>query len=283
MSRERQPEAEPPNHVRREREWGKRGTEAEGRFLAGPRPRIPEFVELLRITREFVRGFRRLHFVGPCVTVFGSARFTEQHRYYELARELGGRLAHSGFSVMTGGGPGVMEAANRGAKESGGVSIGSNIVLPREEEPNPYLDHWVDFEYFFVRKVMLLKYSYGFVVLPGGFGTMDEIFETVTLVQTGKIQGFPIVVMGRDYWQPILDFMRQVMVPAGTISPEDPDLLMLTDSPEEAVAYIKQVAIERFNLQWEPVVQPKRWLGERESPARRQQHGRQQAEEGPEG
>jgi uncharacterized protein (TIGR00730 family) len=234
--------------------------EAEGRFLAGPRPRIPEFLEIMRITREFLRGFRKLHFVGPCVTVFGSARFGAEHPHYALARELGGQLARGGFTVMTGGGPGIMEAANRGAREAGGRSIGAAIVLPHEEKPNPYLDSWVAFEYFFVRKVMLIKYSYGFVVLPGGFGTMDEIFETLTLIQTRKIGDFPIVVMGSDYWQPILDFMRQTMVPAGTISPGDPDLLMVTDSPEEAVLHIRRHALERSGLRWQPL--PKPWLGE---------------------
>ena len=232
--------------------WGRgRVGQAEGRFLAGPKRRLPEFIEALRISREFIQGFRKLHFIGPAVTVFGSARFAEDHPYYQLARDTGRALARAGYTVMTGGGPGVMEAANRGAREAGGRSVGSNIVLPREEEPNPYLDLWVDFEYFFVRKVMLVKYSYGFVVLPGGFGTMDEIFETLTLVQTGKIEGFPIVVMGSEYWQPILDYMREVMVPTGTISPLDPDRLMLTDSPQEAAEYIASHAT-KFGLEWKP-------------------------------
>ncbi|MCB0215001.1 MAG: TIGR00730 family Rossman fold protein [Chloroflexi bacterium] len=262
------PEPEPPidpldDYVNHTRYWG-HGTSspAEGHFLAGPRPRLPELREVLRITREFIRGFRALHFVGPCVTVFGSARFTEQHRYYAMAQELGFQLADCGFTVMTGGGPGIMEAANRGAKEAGGTSVGANIMLPHEQSPNAWLDHWVDFEYFFVRKVMLVKYSYGFVVMPGGFGTMDEVFETLTLVQTGKIAGFPIVAMGRDYWEPAIDYMRRVMVPAGTIAPGDPDLLMLTDSVDEATRYIMRGAIERFNLKWEPVVRPRRWLRE---------------------
>ena len=254
---------QPHDYANHTRYWGHGGgSVAEGRFLAGPRQRLPELIEVLRITREFIRGFRKLHFVGPCVTVFGSARFPEQHRYYRLAQEVGERLATSGFAVMTGGGPGVMEAANHGAKAAGGFSIGSNIVLRHEETPNPHLDLWIDFDYFFVRKVMLVKYSYGFVVMPGGFGTMDEIFETLTLIQTSKIEGFPIVVMGSDYWQPMLDYMREVMAPAGTISPGDPDLVMLTDSPDEAAQYIMRHAIERFNLSWEPVVQPHRWLRE---------------------
>ena len=162
-----------------------------GRFLSGPQRRGSELARIWRIGLEFVRGFRALHFVGPCVTVFGSARFRPGHRYYELAREVGTRLARAGFAVMTGGGPGVMEAANRGAQEAGGLSIGCNIELAHEQEPNPYLDHWVDFRYFFVRKVMLTKYSCAFVLMPGGFGTMDEIFETLTLIQTGKMKSFP--------------------------------------------------------------------------------------------
>jgi uncharacterized protein (TIGR00730 family) len=163
---------------------------------------------------------------------------------------------------MTGGGPGIMEAANRGAKESGGLSVGSNIVLPKEEKPNAWLDRWVEFEYFFVRKLMLVKYSYGFIVMPGGFGTLDEIFETLTLVQTGKIGGFPIVALGREYWEPIDRYMREVMVPAGTISPADPDLLALLDSPAEATDYIVGHAVERFGLEWRLRPRPHRWLRE---------------------
>jgi len=156
---------------------------------------------------EFIRGFRALHFVGPCVTVFGSARFKDDHPYYILARDVGSGLSRLGFTVMTGGGPGIMEAANRGAKESGGISIGCNIRLPKEQLPNPYLDRFVVFRYFFVRKVMLIKYSYAFVVLPGGFGTMDELFEAMTLIQTGKIRNFPVVLMGRNFYVQLLEFL----------------------------------------------------------------------------
>lgn len=244
--------------------WGK-GTRApeEGRFLAGPRSRLEELRRLLRITRELFHGLRRLHFVGPCVTVFGSARFEPGHRYYELAREVGERLAKVGFTTMTGGGPGVMEGANRGAKEAGGRSIGCNIELPHEQDPNPYLDNFVDFRYFFVRKVMLVKYSVGFVVLPGGFGTMDELFETATLIQTGKISSFPLVVMGRDYWQPLLDFLDRTMVSRRTISPDDVDLFKITDSPDEAVAHLHRVATRRFGLEWKRRPKPRAVLGER--------------------
>jgi len=234
----------------------------EGRLLAGPESRRAELARLIRISLEFLRGFRKLHFVGPCVTVFGSARFKENHPYYELARDVGRRLARSGFTVMTGGGPGVMEAANRGAKEAGGRSIGCNIMLPREQAPNPYLDLMVEFRYFFVRKVMLVKYSYAYVALPGGFGTMDEIFEAATLIQTGKMRDFPIVLMGRDYWEPLLTFLRKTMVPAGTIEARDLDRLIITDSPEEAASTILTTATTKFGLRWER--KPKWILGERQ-------------------
>ena len=233
-------------------------------FLSGPGKRVSELVRAGRIFTEFLRGFRRLHFVGPCVTVFGSARFPEDHVYYRLAREVGAQLAHAGFTVMTGGGPGVMEAANRGAQEAGGRSIGCNIELPCEQEPNPYLDEWVEFDHFFVRKVMLVKYSYAFVVMPGGFGTMDEIFETLTLVQTGKILDLPVVVMGSEYWSEMIDFVSGTMVREGTISPEDAERWMITDSPEEAVSAIVKAANTRFHLDLKP-----RWiLGESKRPRR---------------
>jgi uncharacterized protein (TIGR00730 family) len=223
------------------------GTE-ERRLLEGPQRRLEDLWRAFRIFFECVRGFRALHFVGPCVTVFGSARFKEDHPHYILAREVGRQVAKAGLTVMTGGGPGIMEAANRGARDAGGRSVGCNIELPREQRPNPYLDRWVDFRYFFVRKVMLVKYSVAFVVMPGGFGTMDEIFETLTLIQTGKMENFPLVLMGTAYWQTVLDFMRETMVPAGTISPDDPDRVFVTDSPEEAVAYIVDQVDVRFGL-----------------------------------
>ena len=200
------------------------------RLLGAPRSRGSELLRVIRIAGEFVKGFRSLHFVGPCVTVFGSARFTQEHEYYALGREVGQRLARAGFTVMTGGGPGIMEAANRGAKEAGGRSIGCNIRLPREQQPNRYLDRWITFRYFFVRKVMLVKYSYAFVVLPGGFGTLDELFEALTLVQTRTISTFPVVLMGVAYWQPLLDFLKGTLARNGTIDPQDVDLLTPTDS-----------------------------------------------------
>ena len=243
--------------------WGK-GTRnpEEGHFLAGPRSRLEELRRALRLFWEFFRGLRALHFVGPCVTVFGSARFPEDHRYYALARELGGRLARAGFTVMTGGGPGIMEAANRGAREAGGRSIGCNIQLPHEQHPNPYLDLFVEFPHFFVRKVMLVKYSYAFVALPGGFGTLDEIFETVVLIQTGKIQHSPVVLMGSEYWAPVLAFVKERMLPAHTISPEDPGILTVTDDPAEAVETILRTARTQFGLAWEAAPRPFKILGE---------------------
>ncbi len=223
-------------------------TDWEVVFLEGPQSRGRELVRVVRIFGEFIRGFRALHFAGPCVTVFGSARFGEDHRYYALGRKVGALLASSGFTVMTGGGPGLMEAANRGAKDVGGRSIGCSIELPVEQAPNSYVDRHVSFRYFFVRKVMLVKYSYAFVALPGGFGTLDEVFETATLVQTGKIRDFPLVLMGSDYWRPLLEFLRDTMVPNGTINVEDLDRIRLTDSPERAAEWISEVALRRFGL-----------------------------------
>lgn len=216
-------------------------------FLEGPHSRTREFLLLLRAGRDFIRGFRTLHFVGPCVTVFGSARFKEGHQYYELAREVGRALVKVGFTVMTGGGPGVMEGANRGAREAGGTSVGCNIELPFEQEANPYLDYMVSCHYFFVRKVLLAKYSYAFVVLPGGFGTLDELAEALTLIQTGKIAQFPVVLMGVEYWAPFIDMCRR-MIEAGTISPHDLDLMLVTDSVDEAMEHIEQKAVVQFGL-----------------------------------
>ena len=233
------------------------------RFLVGPRSRSSELARVCRIAWECFTGFRRLHFVGPCVTVFGSARFRESHRYYQMSRDVGAELAKAGFTVMTGGGPGVMEAANRGAKDAGGKSVGCNIILPHEQSPNPYVDKVVSFRYFFIRKVMLVKYSYAFVVMPGGFGTMDEIFETATLIQTAKIQNFPIVVMGKDYWTPLFDFVREKMIPEKTINASDIDSVLATDSPAEAAAHIHDVAVARFGLRLGTPIKPRWWLGER--------------------
>lgn len=208
-------------------------------YLEGPKSRSNELFFALKVFYEFIRGFRKLHFVGPCITIFGSARFTKGHRYYDLARKAGAVVAQSGFTVMTGGGPGVMEAANRGAYESGGRSVGCNITLPFEQKPNPYMHKWVTMRYFFVRKVLLLKYSYAFVVFPGGWGTMDELFETLTLVQTGTIHNFPVVLIGTDYYRQLWDYI-QYMVDQKTISEEDLRLVKLTDDLDEAMAHINQ-------------------------------------------
>jgi len=231
-------------------------------FLEGPRSRLEELARVGRIAAEFIKGFRHLHFVGPCVTVFGSARFREDHSYYALGREVGRRLARAGATVMTGGGPGIMEAVNRGAKEEGGYSIGCNIKLPAEQKPNPYLDRWITFRYFFVRKVMLVKYSYAFVVLPGGFGTLDELFEAATLVQTRKIESFPLILMGTEYWAPLIEFIRGPLLRAGTISSEDVDVLTPTDSPDLVEALVRQTLKDRGK---EIAARPKRirMLGER--------------------
>jgi uncharacterized protein (TIGR00730 family) len=243
--------------------WGKRpGRTHEIRFLEGPGKRSLELANAWRIFRETVRGFRALHFVGPCVTVFGSARFGDDHRWYALAREMGRRIALAGFTVMTGGGPGIMEAANRGAKDVGGRSVGCNIVLPKEQHPNRFLDRFVTFEHFFVRKVMLVKYSYAFVVLPGGFGTLDEVFETVTLIQTGKIKNFPVILMGVDYWTDLRELFEK-MVAEGTIDPADARRVVFTDSPDEALAVIHENATRAFDLRYRAPPKKHRLLGER--------------------
>ncbi len=244
-------------------EAGTTSRPAERRFLAGPQSRWDELVSAGRIAWEFIRGFRALHFVGPSVTVFGSARFGEDHRYYELARQTGQELARAGFTVMTGGGPGIMEAANRGSKDVGGRSVGCNIDLGLKEPANAYLDRMVLFRQFFVRKVMLVKYSYAFVCMPGGVGTMDEIFEAVTLIQTGKIKDFPLILMGTDYWEPLLAFMEESMLSEGTIDQGDIDRLILTDDPSTAAAIIREAALRKFGLRYEEERRANRLFGER--------------------
>jgi uncharacterized protein (TIGR00730 family) len=234
----------------------------ELRFLAGPQPRGFELVRAVRIFFELLRGIRTLHFVGPCVTVFGSARFDEHHRYYQQARQMGRLLARDGFTVMTGGGPGIMEAANRGAKDIGGRTAGCNIELPHEQQPNPYLDTMVTFKHFYVRKVMLMKYSYAFVGMPGGFGTADELFEAATLIQTGKILDFPLVLIGTDFWGPWIDAMRHTMLTHGTIDAADLGILQVTDSVEDAAKHIHNVATTRFGLSYAPKVKRRWYLGE---------------------
>ncbi|MFT6745989.1 MAG: hypothetical protein ACJAZ2_000327 [Glaciecola sp.] len=215
-------------------------------FLSGPTSRFKEFLNVLQIAGEFINGFRKLHFVGPCITVFGSARTKEDSEYYKAAVQFGEEIAKMGFATMTGGGPGIMEAANRGAQKAGGKSIGCNIELPMEQFPNPYLDLDIDFKQFYVRKVILLKYSYAFIVLPGGFGTLDELFETITLIQTKKTARFPIVLFGKSYWNKMMKFV-DVMREEGTISPNDKDLFMITDSVQEGMEYTREFIKEHFH------------------------------------
>ncbi len=235
----------------------------ERRLLQGPHTRRHELRQASRIFVECIKGFRALHFVGPCVTVFGSARFHEDHPYYKLGEEVGARLARGGLTVMTGGGPGLMEAVNRGAQSAGGPSIGCNIQLPQEQKPNAYLDRMVEFRYFFVRKLMLIKYSFAFVALPGGFGTLDEIFETLVLIQTGKVKTFPLVLLGVHFWEPLVRVLRERLLGAGTIDEADIATITLTDSPAEAIAFIRETTMRNFGLTYGPRVKPRWYLGEK--------------------
>ena len=216
-------------------------------YLDGPHSRGYEFVFLLKVVWQFFTGIRKLHFENPCITVFGSARFTEDSVYYMAAREFGKRIASLGFSTMTGGGPGVMEAANRGAFESGGNSIGCNIILPHEQSENPYLHKSVTFDYFFVRKTLLIKYSYAFIIMPGGFGTMDEFFETITLIQTKTLTQFPIVLYGKDYYKELMEAIAD-MAKRGTISPADMNLVLLTDDIDEAMQHIYSYITTNYKI-----------------------------------
>jgi uncharacterized protein (TIGR00730 family) len=231
-------------------------------LLEGAYSRRRELWLVLRAVRDFIAGFRVLHFVGPCVTIFGSARISEGHPYYALAREVGRRVSLLGFGVLTGGGPGLMEAANRGARDAGGFSGGCNIELGHEQQPNAYLDRWLTCHYFFVRKVLLFKYSYAFIGMPGGFGTLDELAEALTLVQTAKILNYPIVLMGVSYWRPLLDQMQQ-MVREGTLAEADVQLIFATDDIDDVVAHLRTHAIDAFQLRARPGPKPSRLLGER--------------------
>jgi uncharacterized protein (TIGR00730 family) len=222
-------------------------TSSERSFLGGPQSRLKEFIFTLKVVIEFIKGFRVLHFTGPSVTIFGSARFPQDHPYCKQAEELGAAMAHLGFTVMTGGGPGIMEAANRGAKLAGGKSVGCNIELKFEQEPNKYLDTSVDIKYFFVRKTLLVKYSYAFIVLPGGFGTLDELFEALTLIQTDKIEPFPVVLFGKEYHAPLMSHILK-MKEEGAISPEDINLMLFTEDVAEAVRHIEHFAIQKYGL-----------------------------------
>jgi uncharacterized protein (TIGR00730 family) len=215
---------------------------AEKLLLSGRHGRAADLESAVTFFLEFLRGFESFDFSAPCVTVFGSARFREGHPHYELARATGRALAEAGYAVMTGGGPGIMEAANRGAKEAGGFSIGCNIKLPFEQKPNPYLDKFVEFEHFFIRKVMLIKYSTAFINMPGGFGTLDEAFEVITLIQTGKLDAFPVVTMGGTFWDQMRDFLRRTVIAEGAVGEDETQFLHRADTPEEAVRIIRQVS-----------------------------------------
>ena len=230
------------------------------KLLDGPRSRRHEFMTVTRVMREMIYGFRKLHFIGPCITIFGSARVGETDAEYQLARTLAGEVSNLGFAVMTGGGPGVMEAANRGAQEAGGLSIGCNVVLPHEQDPNRYLDLSLSFRYFFVRKLMLVKYSYGFVVLPGGFGTLDELFEALTLIQTGKIKDFPVVIMGTEYWKNMVSQIDE-MVLRKFINESDKNYILVTDNYQEAADHISRCSLQKFQLHRR--MRPVKFLGEK--------------------
>lgn len=216
-------------------------------YLQGPNKRTSELVFALRVFKEFIKGFRNLHFIGPCITVFGSARFEENHIYYEQARKIGESIAEMGFVTMTGGGPGIMEAANRGAFEWGGISVGCNIRLPYEQKPNPYAHKSITFEHFFVRKVLLVKYSYAFIIMPGGFGTMDEFFETLTLVQTKTIANFPIVLFGKEYYKELWEYL-QYMAQEGTINKDDLSLVLMTDDIDDAMTHIRTYIKKNYKV-----------------------------------
>lgn len=212
---------------------------AEEAFLAGDHGNQADVASAVGIFLELLRGFELFDVPQPSVTVFGSARVGEDDSYYKMARELGGKLAHAGFTVVTGGGPGVMEAANRGAKEAGGYSVGCNITLPKEQKPNNYLDYFLEFEHFFVRKLMLIRHSSAFVVMPGGFGTMDEGFEIATLIQSGKLSKFPVVAMGTAFWEPLRGFLRGALTEKNLIDEQDLDVVKLTDEVDEAISWIQ--------------------------------------------
>ncbi|HWJ25258.1 MAG TPA: TIGR00730 family Rossman fold protein [Flavisolibacter sp.] len=216
-------------------------------YLDGPKSRSYELGFAFKVFAQFIKGFRALHFAGPCITVFGSARFKEDNPYYIAAREFGKRIAELGLTTMTGGGPGIMEAANRGAFENGGMSVGCNIRLPFEQIANKYVQKSITFQYFFVRKVLLIKYSYAFIIMPGGFGTMDEFFQTLTLIQTKTITTFPIVMFGKEFYKELMEAIED-MANKGTISREDLNLVLLTDDVDEAMEHISKYILTNYKI-----------------------------------
>ena len=202
---------------------------------------------VFRIMAEFVENFEELSGLGPAISVFGSARISETNPWYDQARKLGGLLAKNGYAVITGGGPGLMEATNRGALEAGGVSVGLNIELPMEQKPNAYLNRSLNFHYFFIRKVCFVKYAAGFVLLPGGFGTLDEFFDAITLIQTQRITRFPVVLMGVEHWKGLIDWMVERLQGSNLIGPKDVELVLLTDNLDEAMEFILESDSNRKN------------------------------------
>lgn len=234
----------------------------ERTFFEGPHSRLEEFIFIIKVLFGFIKGIRALHFMGPYATVFGSARYQEGHPAYSQTRKLGAELAKLGFTVLTGGGPGLMEAANRGAKDVGGKSVGCNIMLTHEKCQNNYLDKWVFIRYFFMRKVLLVKYSYAFVVMPGGFGTLDEFFEALTLIQTLAIKKFPVVLMDKIFYKQLCEHF-ELMAEKGTIDKMDMNLFLYTDSVDEAIKYIEKNAILQFNLHKRKKIKPMLLLGEK--------------------
>ena len=238
-------------------------SKSENIFLQGPHSRLKELKFTFQTMVEFIRGFRAFHFIGPCITVFGSARFKEDHPYYKLTRDASAEFAKLGFTILTGGGPGLMEAANRGAKDVGGRSVGCNIVLPIEQKPNDFLDKWIYVKHFFLRKILLVKYSFGFVVMPGGFGTLDEYFEALTLIQTHKIENFPIIIFSKEYHSELVKHISNLKR-NGTIGENDDSLFLVTDDINEAKALIIEKSIKKYNLKPKAEVRPFKWLFEHE-------------------
>ncbi|MFZ1703548.1 MAG: TIGR00730 family Rossman fold protein [Saprospiraceae bacterium] len=234
----------------------------EREFLTGPRSRWKEFLYTIGVVFQFHKAFRALHFIGPSITVFGSARFKEDHPFYTLTRNVSAELSKMGFAIVTGGGPGLMEASNRGARDAKGLSIGCNIVLPKEQSPNPYLDAYVNIDHFFVRKEILRKYSFAFVVMPGGFGTLDEFFETITLIQTKKIEPFPVIIMGKEFHKDLLEHI-EFMAEQGTISKDDLDLVLFSDDVAEVVKFIHDYTLTKPNLKLKKGYKPIWILGEK--------------------
>lgn len=226
-------------------------TSRKEQYLEGPKSRTFELFFAIKVFTQMIGAMRKLHYIGPCITVFGSARFREGHKYYESARAFGKRIAEIGFTTITGGGPGIMEAANRGAFENKGYSVGCNIQLPFEQKENPYVHTSFTFRHFFVRKTMLIKYSYAFIIMPGGFGTMDEFFETLTLVQTKTITQFPIVLYGKAYYQPLMDYMKD-LARETTISEDDLKLVILTDDIDEAMQHITTYISTNYTIKKRP-------------------------------